>query len=83
MSMITTGGFYVLNEEYGRWSEVYDDKGCDSREAFESLFELIGMILSDYSNVLEEQWNDELLDSQEREDFAQDYHALDYEIGFE
>jgi len=60
MSMITTGGFYVLNEKYGRWSEVYDDKGCDSREAFESLFELIGMILNDYSNVLEEQWCYEL-----------------------
>lgn len=81
--LITTGGFHVLNEEYTRWSEVYDDKAVDSREAFESLFELIGMILSDYSNVLEEQWNDEILESQEREDFAQDYHALDYEIGFE
>jgi len=81
--LINTSGFYVLNEEYGRWSEVYEDKEVDSREAFESLFELIGMILSDYSNVLEEQWNDEILESQEREDFAQDYHALDYEIGFE
>lgn len=60
MSIITTGGFYVLNEEYGRWSEVYEDKAIDSREAFESLYELIGMILSDYSNVLEEQWCDEL-----------------------
>jgi len=81
--LITTGGFHVLNEEYTRWSEVYEDKEVDSREAFESMFELIGMILSDYSNVLEEQWNDEILESQEREDFAQDYHALDYEIGFE
>ena len=81
--MITANGFYVLNEEYCRWSEVYDDKEVDSREAFESMFELIGMILSDYSNVLEEQWNDDILESQEREDFAQDYHALDYEIGFE
>jgi len=60
--LINTGGFYVLNEEYGRWSEVYDDKGCDSREAFESMFELIGMILSDYSNALEEQWCDELVE---------------------
>ena len=60
MSIITTGYFYVLNEEYNRWSEVYEDKEVDSREAFESLFELIGMILSGYSNVLEEQWCDEL-----------------------
>lgn len=43
--LINTGGFYVLNEEYGRWREVYEDKGCDSREAFESLFETVGMVL--------------------------------------
>ena len=62
MSVITTGYFHVLNEEYNRWSEVYEDKEVDSREAFESLFELIGMILSGYSNALEEQWCDELIE---------------------
>lgn len=62
MSVITTSGFYILNEEYNRWSKVYEDKEVDSREAFESLYELIGMILSDYSNVLEEQWCDELVE---------------------
>jgi hypothetical protein len=71
MAMITAEGFHILNEEYRRWSEVYDDCELETREAFESLFELIGMFLKDYSDMIEEQWNDELLDSQEREDFAQ------------
>ena len=59
---ITASGFHVLNKEYNRWSGVYDDKELDSSEAFDSLFELIGMILSDYSNVIEEQWCDELVE---------------------
>jgi len=80
--LITKDGFYTLNEEYQRWSDVYEDEGCDSREAFESLYELIGMILKDYSDVMEEQWcdevNDGLLERQEMEDFAQD-NEYDYE----
>lgn len=59
---ITASGFHILNKEYNRWSKVYDDKELDSSEAFDSLFELIGMILSDYSNVIEEQWCDELVE---------------------
>lgn len=81
--MINQDTFDVLNEEYTRWFEVYNDGELETREAFESMFELIGMLLKDYSDSAEEQWNDEILDSQEREDFAQDYHALDYELGFE
>ena len=85
MLNISNKAYSALSDEYEKWIELYEKDRSSSSEmdsAFDSLFEIVGMVLNDgIVETDDDELNDDLiLERQEMEDFAHDNDFSDYDL---
>jgi hypothetical protein len=87
MLNISNKAYSALSDEYEKWMELYEKDRQSSSEidlAFDSLFEIVGMVINDGIVEVDEdselELDDALLERQEMEDFAHDHDFSDYEL---